>query len=228
MDPSRLDLTVNNEAFGSDPALQHVKQLRVEYAIDGKPASATVPENQPLSLSSGTELTQSWNVEFPSRKAVFEHLVSWPERPEPDIKYHSGEAIYRTTFQAPAATGKTAALLDLGQVESMAEVTLNGHAFPVLWKPPYRLDVSPALQPGTNRLAVRVVNVWHNRLVGEKLGVKGLGGSKVWASNVPDYSPAEPLLPSGLIGPVRLSVRKSEQLRVIRFEGVQATDCESL
>ncbi len=205
----RLDVTVTNEVFGKDPAFQHVKQLRVEYAIDGKPASVIVAENQTLSLSSGTELTGSWNVEIASQKVVFEHLVSWTERPEPGIRHHSGDAIYQTTFQAPAASKDTVHLLDLGQVESMAEVTLNGHTFPVLWKPPYRLNVDAALRPGANQLAVRVVNVWHNRLVGERLGVEGLADPKVWTSNTPNYKPAEPLLPSGLIGPVRLVTLRS-------------------
>ena len=96
-------------------------------------------------------------------------------------------------------------MLDLGQVESLAEVTLNGRSFPVLWKPPYRLDISAALRPGANQLAVRVVNAWHNRLVGERLRVQGLGGAKVWASTLPSYAPSEPLLPADLIGPVRLT-----------------------
>lgn len=200
-----LDLTVTNDAMGKDPALLHVKQLRVDYVIDGKPASVTVAENQPLHLSSGTELTGSWNVEFGPHKAVFEQLGSWTARPEPAIKYHSGEATYRTTFQAPAATKDAITMLDLGRVESLAEVTLNGRSFPVLWKPPYRLDVSSALRPGANQLAVRVVNAWHNRLVGERLGVQGLGGVNVWASALPGYAPNEPLLPAGLIGPVRLA-----------------------
>lgn len=199
-----LDLTVNNEAFGNDPALQHVKQLRVDYTSNGKPGTVTLAENQPLHLSSGAELTGSWNVEIATQKAVFERLISWTERPEPNLKYHSGEAIYRTTFQAPAPSKNQIVLLDLGQVESLAEVSLNGRRFPVLWKPPYRLDVSAALRPGANQLAVRVANVWNNRLVGERLGVPGLGGPKVWGGNIPNYPPTEPLLPSGLIGPARL------------------------
>lgn len=205
----RLDLMVTNEAFGKDPALQHPKQLRVEYAIDGKAASIVLPEGRSLNLSTGSELPGPWQVKIESKKTVFDRLVSWTERPEPEIKHHSGEAIYQTTFRfLPVAKG-SAVLLDLGQVESIAEVTLNGQVFPVLWKPPYQLDVGKALRPGTNQLAVRVVNVWHNRLVGERLGVKGLGGSKVWGGNIPAYPPNEPLLPSGLIGPVRLRTIQS-------------------
>jgi hypothetical protein len=206
MSDGRLELTVTNMVFGKDPAFQHFKQLRVDYTIDGKSASVTVPENQPLSLSSGVELAGPWNVEFGPRKLVFDHLMSWTEQTELDIKYHSGEAIYRTTFEKPAAPDHSVTLLDLGTVESLAEVTLNGHTFPVLWKPPYRIDVSAALRPGSNDLAVRVVNVWHNRLVGERLGIKDLGGADVWASTMPPFPPSEPLLPSGLIGPVRLPI----------------------
>ena len=205
----RLDLTVNNDVAAKDPALLHVKQLRVDYVTDGKAGSVTIPENQSLSLSAGTELTGSWNVELAAQKAVFEKLGSWTDRPEPGIKYYSGEATYRTTFQAPAASGNVVAFLDLGQVESMAEVTLNGNTFPTLWKPPYRLDVGAALRPGANQLAVRVANVWHNRLVGERLGVKGLGDPRAWSGNMPNYPSTEALLPSGLIGPVRLTTLKT-------------------
>ncbi|MES2657607.1 MAG: glycosyl hydrolase [Verrucomicrobiota bacterium] len=201
----RLDLTVTNDLVGSDPAFQRLKQLRVDYVVDGNPRSVTVAENQPLTISSGTELTGAWDVEFGSEKARFEQLVSWPERPEPSIKYHSGEAIYHTTFQAPAVAGNTVTMLDLGKVESMAEVTLNGHVYPVLWKPPYRLDVSAVLRPDSNQLSVRVVNVWHNRLVGERHGIKELAGPPVWGGNIPNYAPNEALLPSGLIGPVRIA-----------------------
>ncbi len=211
VDQGRLDLVVSNEVFGKDPALLHPKQLRVDYAIDAKAASIVVPEGQSLNLSTGTELPGPWRVAVHSKKTVFDRLVSWTDRPEPEIKHHSGEAVYQTTFQSPSAAKDSAVLPDLGRVETMAEVTLNGHVFPVLWKPPYQLDVGKALRPGANQLAVRVVNVWHNRLVGERLGVKGLEKFKVWSGNVPDYPPNEPLLPSGLIGPVRLRTIPTNQ-----------------
>ena len=128
----RLDLAVTNGAMGKAPALLHPKQLKVEYVIDGKPGSVTVPENRTLSLASGAEVSGPWNVEFPNRKAEFDRLVSWTDRPEPDIKYHSGEATYRTTIQLPPMAAKSAITVDLGQVESLAEVTVNGHALPGL------------------------------------------------------------------------------------------------
>lgn len=49
-------------------------------------------------------------------------------------------------------------VLDLGWVEVMAEVTLNGKTFDTLWMPPFVLDVSDALLPGRNKLSVRVTS----------------------------------------------------------------------
>jgi hypothetical protein len=48
--------------------------------------------------------------------------------------------------------------LDLGKVNVMATVTLNGKEFDTLWMPPFELDVTQALQPGQNRLRLQVVS----------------------------------------------------------------------
>jgi hypothetical protein len=47
-------------------------------------------------------------------------------------------------------------------------VLLNGRDSARCWKPPFRLDVTDALRSGTNRLEVRVTNLWPNRLIGDK------------------------------------------------------------
>ena len=58
--------------------------------------------------------------------------------------------------------------LDLGNVEVMAQVTLNGKNLGTLWKQPYNVEVTGALRPGENRLEVKVVNLWCNRMVGDE------------------------------------------------------------
>lgn len=126
-------------------------------------------------------------------------------------------------------------VLDLGSVKNFAEVTVNGKTFPVLWKPPYRVDITEAIvdAQGTARptvdLAVKVTNLWPNRLIGDD----ALPADVEWKAPEGKYQPIkeipqwvkdgqrsptgrhtfttwrfwkadDPLLPSGLLGPVRI------------------------
>lgn len=64
-----------------------------------------------------------------------------------------------TSFVLPANFGKgQRVLLDLGLVNVMAKVTLNGREHDTLWMPPFTLDVSNSIKPGTNRLQVLVTS----------------------------------------------------------------------
>ncbi len=152
------------------------------------------------------EVTGPWTVEFPGQRVALDKLSSWTEHTDPAIRYFSGSATYRTKFQAPAM----ATVLDLGRVETMATVTVNGQTFPTLWKPPYRLDIAAALKPGTNDLAVTVVNTWHNRLAGDA----ALPAEKrqTWVSKDTVRAKAA-LQPSGLLGPVTLRMSQTIELR---------------
>ena len=60
-------------------------------------------------------------------------------------------------------------MLDLGVVKDFAEVKVNGKAYPVLWKPPFRVDITDALAKGDKAfdLEVKVTNLWANRLIGD-------------------------------------------------------------
>ncbi len=86
------------------------------------------------------------------------------------MKYFSGTATYKRTIEAPAEWFATDAkmLLDLGSVENIAEVTVNGKSAGVLWKPPFRADVTGALKPGANTVEIKVTNLWANRLIGDQ------------------------------------------------------------
>jgi hypothetical protein len=74
------------------------------------------------------------------------------------------------TFVIPENTlGQTRRVyLDLGNVEVMASVRLNGKDMGTLWKPPFRIDITPSAKTGENRLEVEVVNLWPNRLIGDE------------------------------------------------------------
>lgn len=170
------------------------------------------------------DLSSDWSVVFeriPSLGTVhFPKLVSWTKHPDERIKYYSGEAVYERSFELPAAVlpAGGAVVLDLGSLGAMAEVHLNGKPIGILWKPPYRLDVTKAIRPGRNDLNVVVVNTWFNRLFYETVANPG-GSHLLDLSRAPaiktihDSIENQPLMPSGLFGPVRLvfGVRKIAQ-----------------
>ena len=174
-----------------------------------------------------------WEVKFAPglgapEKAVFDNLLSWSEHPEPGVKYFSGAAVYRKTFDfTPAGMSdplqKPIVTLDLGRVAVIAEVSLNGKELGILWKPPYRVEVTEAIKSGQNVLEIRVVNLPINRMIGdewlpEDSDRNGNGTLKQWPQWLQDGKPSptgrftftswrlwkkdEPLRESGLLGPV--------------------------
>ena len=91
----------------------------------------------------------------------------------------------------------------------MAQVKLNGHNLGVLWKPPFRVDVTGALQPGRNTLEIRVANLWPNRMIGDAALPEA--ERFTWSSYEP-FTKDSPLPESGLLGPVTLHSTKSIEL----------------
>jgi hypothetical protein len=186
---------------------------------------AAVPE--PL------EITGPWDLRFPPNWGAPEHvtldrLVSWSDHPDAGVKYFSGTATYSKTINVPASLidGNRRLYLDLGEVAVMAQVKLNGQDLGILWKEPYRVDVTGVLRPGDNDLEVKVVNLWINRLIGdEQLPEDSERNSDGTLKRWPEWlikgqpSPTgrftftswrlwkkdDALVPSGLIGPVTLT-----------------------
>jgi hypothetical protein len=116
-----------------------------------------------------------WSVRFKPgwgapATAAFPELVSWTDRPEDGIRHFSGWAVYSRVLEVPAAMAAKGQRveLDLGVVRHFAEVTLNGRNLGVLWKAPFRCDVSGLIKPGRNTLEVKVTNLWPNRLIGDE------------------------------------------------------------
>ena len=109
----------------------------------------------------------SWNIKFqPNRgapaKATFDKLTSYTENSDPGIKYFSGTATYSKTVNVPPGSiskGKKT-FIDLGDVKNLAEVNVNGKSLGIVWKQPFRVDVSNVLKPGENKLVIKVTNLW--------------------------------------------------------------------
>jgi hypothetical protein len=150
-------------------------------------------------------LSGSWTVNFDPKwggpkETIFDQLIDWTNSPEPGIKYYSGTAIYRKEFTMPDQLAKgSRLLLDLGEVDVIASVRLNGRDLGVVWTKPARIDISGAVTPGKNQLEVTVVNLWPNRLGHDESLPKE---QRLTETNIHKFSPSSPLLPSGLIGPV--------------------------
>ena len=91
-------------------------------------------------------------------------MTSWTDHRDPGIKYYSGKAIYRATFNVADDRNDRQLALELGEVKDVgiARVTLNGEDLGVLWLAPFRVDISRAAKLGENMLEVMVVNSWQN------------------------------------------------------------------
>jgi len=188
----------------------HLAQRESVFVIFRHPAPTperTLPWPVDATL---TTVSGPWDVSFPPNwgaptRLTLDSLQSWTANADVGVKYFSGTATYTKTLTEPKDWVRPGAriLLDLGAVKDLAEVSVNGHATAVLWKPPYRVDVTDLLQPGPNQLDVKVTNQWTNRQIGDRLGPPE---KRVLTSDpVPAFGRRQPVLnDSGLLGPVTL------------------------
>jgi hypothetical protein len=176
---------------------------------DGRTAKFEIDEIVPE-----IRLTGPWKVHFPTgwgapSSVSFEKLMSWTDHEDPGIHHFSGIARYKKEFAVPGAWlhDNVRLYLELGRLWCIGEVFLNGQSSGILWKPPYRVDVTKAVRPGSNRLEVEVANTWANRLVGD---AQLSDGKRFCRTNITGSgTPRKPWLEialrqSGLLGPVSL------------------------
>jgi len=194
-------------------------------------AVARSPRETPSSPGKVVQtLTGPWNLHFQKdlgapERYVMEQLVPLNQSTDAGVRHFSGEITYRTQWTQPEKPTGSRFVLDLGQVEVMARVRLNGKELGSLWRPPYSVDVTEAISAGENRLEIQVVNLWINRLIGDAALPEDAerdekGTLKRWPDwllqgnssptgrftfvTSPLWTAKDALVPSGLIGPVRL------------------------
>ncbi len=152
-------------------------------------------------------LSGAWEVRFDPKwggpeKVTFDQLVDWTKRPEFGIQHYSGTAVYRNRFDLKSTPAKEIRIwLDLGELHELASIRLNGREVGVVWTKPARIDVTDVLKPTANDLEISVVNLWPNRLIGDEGLPKE---SRLTETNIHKFNVQTPLLPSGLIGPVKI------------------------
>ncbi len=192
------------------------------------------PELTPVATLSG-----SWDVAFDPKwggpqKVTFDTLQDWTTRTERGIKYYSGLATYRKTFDLPKradlrddsgalsprenqpAPGRRL-YLDLGTIHDLARVRLNGKELGVVWCAPWRIEITRDVKEHGNKIEIEVANRWANRMLGDQQPpdkdirtVKwdaGFLGGKAFKAGRYTFATTEGLgwlLPSGLLGPVRV------------------------
>jgi alpha-L-rhamnosidase/F5/8 type C domain len=153
-------------------------------------------------------LSGDWIVKFqpnrgaPSQSSITS-LTSWSNNSDFGIKYFSGTGSYFKTIQAPESWFRTGNKLwiDLGDVKNLAEVIVNGKSLGIVWRKPFRVDITNALIPGSNDLEIRVTNLWVNRLIGDQ---QPDNKTRITYTTQAFYQANSPLLPSGLLGPVQI------------------------
>jgi hypothetical protein len=184
------------------------------------------------------DVTGAWEVTFDPKwfypdngtgsKVTFNELSDWTDHSDLRIKHYSGIATYQKTFDWPSSDLRppTSVFLSLGTVKNVARVRLNGHDLGTVWTAPWQVEISSAVKPGANVLEIEVANLWPNRLIGDATlpqeqrrtvtNVRTYDtqetasyGCKKCGTRKKDGKPAD-LLPSGLLGPVRILVLKGE------------------
>ena len=153
-------------------------------------------------------VSSEWTVHFPAgwgapAAAVFSGLASWTENQNAGIRYFSGTAIYSKEIEIPAEMLRSGSRLwlDLGEVREVAQVRLNGQTVGIAWKKPFRVALGGAAHAGVNRLEISVANLWPNRIIGDQ----SLPPERRFThTNITKFKADSPLLPSGLLGPVKL------------------------
>lgn len=190
------------------------------------------------------ELGGSWNVRFdpkaggPADPQVFPALQDWTTHTDPAIRYFSGTASYHKRFNVPQAAMR-ARELDLGVVNHLARLNLNGKDLGVVWTAPWSAAIPAGLlKEKDNELVIEVTNVWANRLIGDEQHpddcewTPGPRGNGRFIKRFPDwfvkkqprpstgrigfttwnyFTKDSKLVPSGLLGPVRLMMTIGKQ-----------------
>lgn len=193
---NRTVLTISLDASGS----LFIVLKQPVTAIAGNKHS-----NSP-SIKVAQVLKENWTVQFdksfggPEKPVAFNGLTDWSRNVNDAIKYYSGTAVYTQNFNWQSDKNNNV-WLDLGKVDNLADVYVNGIHCGTAWTYPYRVNVSKALKKGNNRIRIEVSNTWANRLIGDHALPEN---KRVTWTNAVYRLDNKPLLPAGLLGPVRI------------------------
>jgi len=127
------------------------------------PLPETVTLEGPWQVSFHPKSSDPFQLEFPA-------LIDFSHHGMSTIKYFSGTATYSKwiEFNQDKTGERNHVELDLGTMNDIAEVLINGESVGVLWYPPYKTDITDRLKPGRNILEIAVTTNWANRMIGDE------------------------------------------------------------
>jgi len=147
------------------------------FVVFRQPANGPGPGLQEPSAPTITILNVDgpWQLRFPPgwgapAQVSLPKLISWTDHEDEGVKYFSGTATYEKEIEMPAGfiSPGCSVALDLGEVKNIATVEVNGTNCGILWKPPFRADLTHILKPGKNWLKIGITNLWPNRMIGDE------------------------------------------------------------
>lgn len=148
-----------------------------------------------------------WNISFENKglNQIFsvssDSLFDWTQSDDSRIKYFSGKAVYKTTFDfGDLESGQTYSL-SFDNVFSIATIKLNGKNVGALWTKPYKIDITEFLKKGNNELEIEVSNTWVNQLIHQaRLNAED---RTTWTL-IDVIKPDQPLVHSGIWGNISI------------------------
>ena len=166
-------------------------------------------------LEIAQDLSHSWEVMFDTtmggpQKVFFEDLSNWIDRPEEGIKYYSGTATYRKSFDLSFKKGNGERIyLDLGDVKHVSSVRFNNKDLGVLWCTPWRIDITDYVKETGNFVEIDVISLWANRVIGDwKLPKEQRFTRTHDVFRFDMLRASTPLTDAGLLGPVSILKEK--------------------
>ena len=183
--------------------------------VQGAPKGTSATDRRELRSAVGascnavriTSLSDNWDVELIHARlgtTICTHFDTlFDLKDHPDFQHFAGTIVYRKT--APMDTINPC-VLDLGLVEGISEVFVNGQSAGVKYYGRRQYDISDLLCEGDNELEIRVTTTLGNYL---KTLTKEENPTTWIYVNHPKRD--QPLQPMGLIGPVRLSIQYIEK-----------------
>jgi hypothetical protein len=185
----------------------HLEPNDAVFVVFKNNATKTAVKLPSVKVNELATVNGSWNVSFQKDRgapatATFDKLTSFSDNADEGIKYFSGTAAYTKTITASADWFKKdeEVWLDLGDVKNLAEVIVNGKSLGIVWKHPFRVNVTGALKPGENQIEIKVTDLWVNRLIGD---AQPNVTNKITYTTMPFYQANSKLQPAGLLGPVK-------------------------